>query len=429
MTTTLKTRTLNGITVPEGETIRFKDGKPVMPTKPIIPFIEGDGIGKEIMTGTRRILDRAVDVAYKGARAIAWLETFAGDTAKDKFGDPLPKDTLTAIGEFGVAIKGPLATPTGGGMRSLNVALRKHFDLYQCVRPVRYYKGVPSPVVRPQDLDIVIFRENTEDIYSGIEFPAGSPQAKALIALLGTWGFTVSEDSGIGIKPISQSASKRLVRRAIQYAIDHKRTVVTLVGKGNIQKYTEGSFVAWGFEVAREEFGDLTVVTDEELWSKHNGKLPEGKILVNYRITDNMFAELLARPNRYSILATTNLNGDYLSDASAAQVGGLGIAPGANLGENCALFEATHGTAPDIAGQDKANPCSLLLSAVMMLEYIGWDEAAKLVVEAIQATIADKTVTGDMARLLTDAKQVTTTQFVEAIVAKFDKPGSDAEKS
>jgi isocitrate dehydrogenase len=415
---TITVRTLNGVPIPTGETIQFKDGKPVTPKHPIIPFIEGDGIGAEIWGATRKILDMAISVAYGDKRSIAWLEVFAGGTATTKFGEALPADTLAAIQEFGVAIKGPLNTPTGGGMRSLNVALRKHFDLFRCVRPVRWYKGVPSPVVRPQDLDIVIFRENTEDVYSGIDFEVGSPEALRIIALLAELGHTVRDDSGIGVKPISKHCSRRLVRSAIQYAIEHNRKTVTLVHKGNIQKYTEGAFRQWGYELAKEEFGDI-IVTEDELWSQHQGNLPEGKILLNDRIADNMFADALLRPTRYSVIATPNLNGDYLSDATAAQVGGLGIAPGANLGETHAIFEATHGTAPDIAGRNLANPCSLLLSAVMMLEYIGWHEAASMVVKAIEKTIAAKTVTGDLARLMSDAKALSTTEFAEAVVANL----------
>ena len=306
--------------------------------------------------------------------------------------------------------------------------MRKYFDLYQCVRPVRWYPGVPSPVVRPQDLDVVIFRENTEDIYAGVEMVAGSPEAKRVIDLLHEMKFEVRDDSAIGIKPISQFASKRIVREAIEYAIKHNRKVVTFVGKGNIQKFTEGAFVAWAFEVAKEEYRDL-IVTEEELWSVHGGKMPEGKILCNYRITDAMFAEIIARPNRYSVICTTNLNGDYLSDACAAVVGGLGIAPGANLGNLIALFEATHGTAPDIAGKDMANPSSLLLSAVMMLEYLGWNEAAEAIVVALQNTINDKTVTGDMARLMKDATTLGTSAFADAVIANVGKPLRTPEKT
>jgi isocitrate dehydrogenase len=389
-----------------------------VPTRPVIPFIEGDGIGPEIGPAARKIIDAAVQHAYKGARGISWLEVLAGDKATAATGEPLPEATLKTIGEYGIGIKGPLGTPSGGGMRSLNVAMRKHFDLYQCVRPVRYYPGVPSRVVAPHELDIVIFRENTEDLYSGIEFQAGSDGAKEIIAALAKLGYTVTADAGIGIKVITEHGSKRLVRAAIQYAIEHGRKVVTLVAKGNIMKYTEGSFRAWGYEVAKAEFGDK-VITEDELWSTYNGTLPDGKILVNDRITDAMFAEILLKPGKYSVLATMNLNGDYLSDASAAEVGGLGIAPGANIGDKCAIFEATHGTAPDIAGKNLANPTSLLLSAVMMLEYIGWTEAAQLIVQALEKTIAAKAVTGDLSRLIPGVKGLSTSEFADAVVANI----------
>jgi isocitrate dehydrogenase len=415
-------RTLDGQRVPLGETISFwKDGKPVTPTRPIIPFIAGDGIGPEIWAQVRKIVDAAVKMAYNGNREIAWLELFAGETAMKLFGNPLPEDTLAGLKEFGVGIKGPLGTPTGGGMRSLNVALRKHRDMYQCVRPVRFFTGVPSPIVRPQDVDVVIFRENTEDLYAGIEFTHDSPEAKQLRDLLKTMGYDVSEDSGLGIKPISRTASRRIVRRAMEYAIKNNRKTVTLVGKGNIQKFTEGAFVAWGFEIAKELYGDI-VITEEDLWSKYNGAIPDGKILVNYRITDAMFADIVARPNKYSVICTTNLNGDYLSDLVAALVGGLGIAPGGNIGDLAALFEATHGTAPDIAGKNLANPTSMLLSAVMMLEYIGWQEAADLIVTALKNAFIDKKVTGDMARFIKGAKALSTSEFGDVIVSELGNP-------
>ena len=415
-------KTLNGQRVPLGETIRFwSDGKPIMTTRPIIPFIAGDGIGPEIWAVVQKIIDAAVKMAYEGKREISWLELLAGDKAKELLGNPLPEETLVALRKYGVGIKGPLGTPTGGGMRSLNVALRKDRDMYQCVRPVRFFTGVPSPVVRPQDVDVVIFRENTEDLYSGIEFQADSPEAKEIIAKLRSMGFDIREDSGIGIKPISRTASKRIVRKAMDYAIEHNRKVVTLVGKGNIQKFTEGAFVAWGFEVAKEEYGDR-VITEDDLWTKYGGEIPDGKILVNYRITDAMFADIVARPNKYSVICTTNLNGDYLSDLVAALVGGLGIAPGGNIGDLAALFEATHGTAPDIAGMNKANPSSLLLSAVMMLEYIGWQEAADLIMTALKNALIDKKVTGDMARFIKGAVALSTTEFGDAIIAELGKP-------
>ncbi len=405
----------NGVPVPAGETISFLAGKPVTPDCPIIPFIEGDGIGSEIWGATRLVLDAAIARAYGSKRRIAWLEVFAGDKARAQFGKALPDDTLAAIKAFGVAIKGPLNTPTGGGMRSLNVTMRQTFDLYQCVRPVRYFPGVPSVVKSPQDLDVVIFRENTEDVYAGIEFKIDSDGAKRVISLLDEMGIKVLADSGIGIKIMSRMGSRRLVRRAIQYAIDHNRKVVTLVHKGNIQKFTEGAFRDWGYELAREEFADL-IVTEADLWAKHNGVLPEGKILLNDRIADAMFFEVLTKPNKFSVIATMNLNGDYLSDACAAQVGGLGIAPGANIGDKSAIFEATHGTAPDIAGKNLANPCSLILSGVMMLEYLGWKEAAQIVMQTVEKTIGARTVTGDLARFMSDSKQLSTSEFAQAMV-------------
>ena len=415
-------RVFNGISVPNGEKITFKNGSPVTPNRPIIPFIEGDGIGTDIWPAARKILEAAVRGAYGDTRSIAWLEVYAGDKARAHSGDALPKDTLDAITEFGVAIKGPLGTPTGGGARSLNVTMRQKFDLYQCVRPVRYFKGVPSVVVAPEKLNVVIFRENTEDVYAGIEYKAETEHARELIDILGKWGAgTIRDDTGIGIKIISRFGSKRLARRAIQYAIDHGRKVVTLVHKGNIQKFTEGAFCAWGYEVGKEEFRDF-IVTEEELWSTHGGKLPEGKILLNDRIADAMFFEVLTKPSEFSVIATTNLNGDYLSDACAAQVGGLGIAPGANIGDNCALFEATHGTAPRMAGKNQANPSSLLLSGVLMLEYLGWKEAADRVVSALEKTIANKTVTIDLQMLMEGSTLCSTSEFADAVIANMPEP-------
>lgn len=410
------TKTFNGLTVPEGEKIQFKDGKPITPTRPIIPFIEGDGTGADIWRASKRVLDAAVEKAYKGQKSIAWFEVFAGEKAKNQFNDWLPQDSLDAIKEFGVAIKGPLTTPVGGGIRSLNVALRQIFDLYCCVRPVRYFAGVPSPVKNPEKLDVVIYRENTEDVYAGIEYVAGSPEAKKLMEIIKTFGKEIRPDSGIGIKPISKTGSQRLVRRAIEYAIKHNRKSVTLVHKGNIQKFTEGAFRDWGYELAEAEFAAQTV-SEEKLWAEPlNGKMPAGKVLVNDRIADSMFQQVLTRPDEYSVLATTNLNGDYLSDACAAQVGGLGIAPGANIGDNCAVFEATHGTAPKYAGLDVINPGSVILSGAMMLEYLGWTEAKNILHDAFAKTIQDKTVTYDLERLMPGAKKLKTSEFGDAII-------------
>lgn len=418
-------RSYNGVPVPEGQLFSFSDGKPLTPANPIILYIEGDGIGKEISEVTRQIIDAAVTKAYGTRRRIAWMEVFAGERSKELFGESLPQDTLAAIERFRVAVKGPLATPTGAGIRSLNVALRQRFDLYQCLRPVRYFRGVPSVMKRPQDLNVVIFRENTEDVYAGIEFEMGSAEATKLSATLKELGAEISSDSGIGIKPISRHGSKRLVRAAIEYAIEHNLPTVTLVHKGNIQKFTEGAFRKWGYEVAKEEFGDKTI-TEEELWSKFDGKVPAGKILINCRITDAMFCELLTKPTRYSVIATMNLNGDYLSDACAAQVGGLGIAPGANIGNEYAIFEATHGTAPDIAGKNLANPCSLILSGVMMLEYLGWTEAALLIEQAIGRTISAKAVTGDLARLMKNTKALKTDEFAKSLLRRIKRQHSAA---
>ena len=413
-----KTRKYNGFNAPKGSRISFVDGAPVVPDNPIIPFIEGDGIGPEIWLATRRVVDAAVASAYGGKRNIAWFEIFAGGKAKELFDNWLPDDSVDAIADFGVAIKGPLNTPSGGGFRSLNVRLRQTLDLYSCIRPIHHIEGVPSVLKAPEKLDVVIFRENTEDVYAGIEYQAGTEDALKVAGLLSELGTEVREGTGIGIKIISKEASRRLVRRAIQYAIDHGRKSVTLVHKGNIQKYTEGAFSLWGYELAKEEFGDLTI-TEKELWDEHDGVLPEGKVLVNDRIADAIFYELLINPEKYSVIATTNLNGDYLSDACAAQVGGLGVAPGANIGDTSALFEAVHGTAPTIAGKNIANPTSLLLSALMMLEYMGWDEAAAMVHKALSRTIGNKRATGDLTRLMDDARALSTSEFADALIAEL----------
>lgn len=410
-------KTYNGLKVPQGEKITFKDGKPITPDHPIIPFIEGDGIGRDIWKASKRVFDAAVEKAYGDNKKVAWYEVFAGEKAHDEFKEWLPKDTLDALKKFGVGIKGPLTTPVGGGIRSLNVSLRQIFDLYACVRPVRYFKGVPSPVVAPEKLDVVIFRENTEDVYSGIEFPSGSPEVKKLIEVIESMaeGKKIRPDSGIGIKPISKTGSQRLVRRAVEYAIQRGKESVTLVHKGNIMKFTEGAFRDWGYELAEEEFAAKTI-SEEKLWDDHNGKAPEGKIVIKDRIADSMFQQVLTRPNEYSVLATTNLNGDYLSDACAAQVGGLGIAPGANIGDNCAIFEATHGTAPKYADKDVINPGSVILSGALMFEYLGWTEATDLIHDAFGKTILEKVVTYDLERLMDGAKKVKTSEFADQII-------------
>ncbi|MHA1143472.1 MAG: isocitrate dehydrogenase (NADP(+)) [Candidatus Helarchaeota archaeon] len=401
----------------EGEKIIIENGKMIVPDNPIIPFIEGDGIGPDIMRACHRVVNAAVEKAFNGSRKIVWFEIMAGEKGQKIYGTVLPEDTYNAIKEYIVAIKGPLTTPVGGGFRSLNVTLRKYFDLYSCIRPVKYYEGVPSPVMHPERMDIVIFRENTEDVYSGIEWREGSKEALDILEYLKkNFNIEVPKDSGIGLKPISIRKSKRLVRAAINYAIEHDRKVVTLVHKGNIMKFTEGSFRDWGYEVAVEEFRDK-IITEKELWSPpHDGKLPEGKILINDRIADSMFQQILTRTAEYDVIATMNLNGDYLSDAAAAQIGGLGLAPGANIGDHIALFEPTHGSAPKYTNQDKVNPSSLILSAVLMLDYLGWSEAGRLIEESIKKTIKQKKVTYDLARLMESVSPIKCSEYATAII-------------
>ncbi len=406
------------ITVPhDGEPVTFVNGKLHVPDRPIIAFIEGDGIGPDIMNASLRIWNTAVEKAYGGQRRIAWMEIYAGEKAARLYdGDYMPEETFEALRQFLIGIKGPLTTPVGGGFRSLNVTLRQVLDLYACIRPVRYYRGVPSPLREPEKVDVVIFRENTEDVYAGIEYEAGTPENEKLARFLREeLGARFFEGAGLGIKPISAFATKRLVRKAIQYALERGRKSVTLVHKGNIQKYTEGAFRKWGYEVAAEEFGNVTL-TEEELWEKYGGQQPEGTVVIKDRIADVIFQLLLLRPDEFDVLATPNLNGDYLSDAVAAEVGGIGIAPGANIGDRVALFEATHGTAPKYAGLDKVNPGSLLFSGVMMLEYMQWWEAAQLITAAYEATIAQKIVTYDFARLMEGAREVKTSEFATALI-------------
>ena len=395
------------------------DGSVNVPDQPIIPFIEGDGIGSDIWSASRKVIDAAVRKSYGGSREIVWLEVFAGEKAKERTGEWLPQATLDAIKENVVAIKGPLTTPVGEGIRSLNVTLRQVLDLYACVRPVRYYQGVVSPVKNPERVDMVVFRENTEDVYAGIEWQAGSPEAEMIIEFISReMKKKIRPQSGIGIKPISAYGTKRLVRKAIQYAIDHDKPSVTLVHKGNIMKFTEGAFRNWGYELAKEEFAEVTI-SEQELWDKYEGKRPAGKIVILDRIADAMFQQILLRPAEYSVLAMPNLNGDYMSDALAAQVGGLGMAPGANIGDGYAVFEATHGTAPKYAGLDKVNPGSLLLSGVMMLEYLGWDEPVRIVQEALEKTISSKMVTYDLARLMENATELKCSAFADAIIGNM----------
>jgi isocitrate dehydrogenase len=456
--------TFNGIEVPaDGQKIKVEGTRLAVPDNPIIPFIEGDGTGRDIWRASERVFDAAVKRAYGGRRRILWYEVFAGEKAFNKFGEWLPDDSVKAIAEFVVAIKGPLTTPVGGGIRSLNVTLRQVLDLYACVRPVRYFDGVPSPVRRPEKVDVVIFRENTEDVYAGVEFSSGSERAREVISLINEkYGYSVREDSGIGIKPISPTGTKRLVRRAIHYALDFNRPSVTLVHKGNIMKFTEGAFRDWGYEVAKAEFR-ADIVTEREIWilenreknpsiseeqnahmiepgfeqmsekqrasvveeirqtmasiweSHGNGEWKH-KLLIKDRIADSMFQQILIRPDEYSVVATPNLNGDYFSDAAAAQVGGLGMAPGANIGDRAAVFEATHGTAPKYADQDVINPSSVILSGVMMFDHLGWREVSQTITDALTKTIKQKRVTYDLHRQMEGATKLKTSEFASAII-------------
>ncbi len=461
----------NGVPVPsDGAGIRYSGGHYQVPENPIIPFIEGDGTGRDIWKASVRVFDAAVEKAYKGKRKIAWYEIFAGEKAKAKFDNWLPDDSISAVREFRVAIKGPLTTPVGGGIRSLNVALRQILDLYSCIRPVKYYKGTPSPVKHPERMDIVIYRENTEDVYAGIEWEQGTAEAAKLIKFLNEDMLKggkkqVRLDSGVGIKPISITGTKRLVRMSIQFALDSGRKSVTLVHKGNIQKFTEGAFRKWGYEIATEEFRDQ-VVTERESWildnkdknpnitveqnaqqiepgmefatedfrqgvykevkavtdaiySTHGKGAWKKKLMINDRIADSIFQQVVTRADEYSVLATPNLNGDYISDACAAQVGGLGIAPGANVGDGYAIFEATHGTAPKYADKDVINPGSVILSGVMMFQFLGWKEAADLIERGLESTIEQKKVTYDFERLMEGATKVSTSAFADAIIANM----------
>ncbi len=397
-----------------GQRIGFEGGRLIVPDDPIIPYIEGDGTGPDIWRATQYVIDGAVKKIYGGKKRAAWYEVFAGDKAKEKYDDYLPKETLDALAYYRVSIKGPLSTPVGGGIRSLNVTLRQVLDLYACVRPVRYFNGVPSPVREPEKVDMVIFRENTEDVYAGIEWPANSELARNLIGFLNSMerrSIKIREDSAIGIKPVSEFGSKRLVRKAILYAIAAKRDSITLVHKGNIMKYTEGAFKDWGYEVASKEFPDVTIPESEV-----DGSKTGGRIVIKDRIADSMFQQVLLRPVEYSVIATTNLNGDYLSDALAAQVGGLGMAPGSNESDEVAIFEATHGTAPKYANQDRVNPGSLILSGVMMLRHLGWYEAADAIERGIAKTIDQKRVTYDLERQMKGATLLKTSEFGRAIV-------------
>lgn len=409
----------------QGEKVRIQNGKLQVPHQPIIPFIEGDGTGPDIWQASQKVFDAAVQKAYQGSKKIEWFEVFAGEKAKTTYGDAcpanfLPQETLDVIREYLVAIKGPLTTPVGKGVRSLNVSLRQELDLYVCLRPVRYFAGTPSPVKAPEKVDMVIFRENTEDIYAGVEWEAGTPEVKKVIQFLqnemGVKKIRFPETSGIGIKPVSEEGSKRLIRAAIEYALSHNRRNITLVHKGNIMKFTEGGFQRWGYELAKQEYADRVIS-----WEECKGKVPEGKLLIQDVIADAFLQQILTRPAEYDVIATLNLNGDYISDALAAQVGGIGIAPGGNINymTGHAIFEATHGTAPKYAGLDKVNPGSVILSGVMMLEYLGWQEAADLIVKSIEKTILNKTVTYDFARLMEGAKELKCSEFGQAIISNL----------
>lgn len=400
-----------------GECIVYSaDGNLVVPDFPVIPFIEGDGIGPDIWSATRYVLDAAVSSAYGNERKIQWLEILAGEKAFNQTQIWLPDETLEKIRIHRVAIKGPLTTPVGKGIRSINVTLRQELDLYACVRPVKYITGIPSPMVQPSNVDMVIFRENTEDVYMGLEWEEGSETAKKIIDLVKLEdGRDIRPDSGIGLKPMSRFGTRRLMRRAIEYAIAHKKPSVTLVHKGNIMKYTEGAFRTWGYEVAKEEFGEQTI-SEAALWENFNGEVPADKIVIKDRIADAMFQQILLRPEEYDVLAMPNLNGDYMSDALAAMVGGLGMAPGANIGDGYALFEATHGTAPKYAGQDKVNPGSLILSGAMMLDFLGWEAAGDNVRDGLAKAVAQKRVTYDLARQMAGATEVKCSEFAAEIV-------------
>jgi isocitrate dehydrogenase len=401
----------------KGETITVeKDGKFTIPDIPTVLFIEGDGTGPDIWRATQPVLDAAVAKAYGGARWIAWQEILAGEKAFQETGDYLPENTLAALREYRVALKGPLTTPIGGGFRSLNVTLRQVLDLYACIRPVRYYTGVPSPLKEPEKIDMVVFRENTEDVYAGLEWQAHSPEARRLIDFLNQQlGCQLESGAAIGIKPMTARCCKRLIRMAIKYALEREYASVTLMHKGNIMKYTEGAFQNWGYEVAFEEFEEKAI-SEAELESRYNWQTPPGRVVIKDRLSDNLFQQVLLRPSEYQVIATPNLNGDYISDALAAQVGGLGMAPGANIGDQCAIFEATHGSAPKYAGLDRVNPSSLILSGAMLLEFLGWTEAADLIHQALPRVLAAGVATYDLARLLPGTKEITCSAFGQKLV-------------
>ncbi|RLI83721.1 NADP-dependent isocitrate dehydrogenase [Archaeoglobales archaeon] len=408
--------TYEKVTPPEGEKIVYKDGKLIVPENPIIPYFEGDGIGKDVVPAAIKVLTKAARLT---GREITWFKIYAGEDALKLYGSYLPDDTLNAIRDFRVTLKGPLTTPVGGGFRSLNVTIRQILDLYANVRPIYYLKGVPSPIKHPEKVDMVIFRENTEDVYAGIEWQRGSDEALKVIKFLADeLGVNIREDSGIGIKPISEFASKRLVRMAIKYAIENNRRSVTLVHKGNIMKYTEGAFRDWGYEVAREEFGDKTI-TETELWENYDGDA-KGKVVIKDRIADNMFQQILTRTDEYDVLALPNLNGDYMSDAAAAMVGGLGIAPGSNIGDGIGVFEPIHGSAPKYAGQNKVNPTAEILTGALMFEYLGWKDASEMIKRAVEKTVQSGIVTYDIHRHI-GGNLVGTREFAEEVIRNLNE--------
>tara|TARA_B100000029_G_scaffold515208_1_gene621105 strand:- start:2946 stop:4166 length:1221 start_codon:yes stop_codon:yes gene_type:complete len=399
--------------------IIFENNTIHVPNHPVIPFIEGDGIGPDIWSASVRVFDAAVKNSYGVEKSIQWKEILAGEKSYESTGEWLPQESIDAISNHLVAIKGPLTTPVGGGIRSLNVSLRQILDLYACVRPISWIRGVPAPVKNPEKVNLTIFRENTEDVYAGIEWKGGSEEAESVRQFINeNFEKNIRENSGLGIKPISAFGTKRLVKKAIEYAIAHGRGSLTLMHKGNIMKFTEGSFRDWGYELAQEEFTNR-VLSEEVLWENHNGQIPDGQLVIRDRIADSMFQQILLRPDEYEVIATPNLNGDYISDAAAAQVGGLGLAPGANMGDKVALFEATHGTAPKYAGQDKVNPSSVILSGVMMLEHLGWKEAANSIVRAVEETIQEKKVTYDLARQMSNATEVSTSVYADTIISNL----------
>ena len=402
-----------------GEKITFENEKINVPANPIIPFIEGDGIGPDIWKASVKVFDSAVSKVFQNRKKIFWKELMVGEKSFKETGEWLPQDSIDSIQEYKVAIKGPLTTPVGGGIRSLNVTLRQVLDLYACVRPIKWIKGVPSPVKNPENVDLVVFRENTEDVYAGIEWESSSEESKRIIEFFkSNFKKNIRKNSGIGIKPISAFGTKRIVRKSIDYALSNSKESVTLMHKGNIMKFTEGAFKDWGYEIAKDEFPQKTI-TEDKLWNDFNGVVPKDKLIIKDRIADSMFQQILLRPNEYDVITTPNLNGDYISDAAAAQVGGLGMAPGANMGDEIALFEATHGTAPKYANLNKINPSSVILSGVMMFEYLGWNEVSKIIVDAMEKTITQKKVTYDLARQMDGSIKLSTSDYAETIISNL----------